>query len=325
MSTGTGQKTFDRSQPPVGSAMILAVYKRMGNVQLVKDLFPSLLKWNRWFSEHRMRSSSALSWGSEPFEPRYGNVWETEGVNSRYGAALESGLDNSPMYDDVPFDRKTHLLEQEDVGLTGLFILDCRALAELARVCGRSDALAELDERMEKAERGLESLWNKEAGFYCNRRTDTGLFSDVFTPTNFYALFSRRIPPERLELIQEYYFSPEYFYGDYMIPSVMRSHPSYQEQDYWRGRIWAPMNYLVYLAARQHGLPKLRNDLARKSRDLFLKEWRENRHIHENYSAENGEGCDKANSDRFYHWGALLALIWLHEYGGIPAVFDESE
>ena len=85
------------------------------------------------------------------------------------------------------------------------------------------------------------------------------------------------------------------------------------------------MNYLVYLAARQHRLPKLRNDLARNSRDLFLKEWRENRHIHENYSAENGEGCDKANSDRFYHWGALLALIWLHEYGGIPAVFDESE
>ena len=57
-----------------------------------------------------------------------------------------------------------------------------------------------------------------------------------------------------------------------MIPSVMRCHPAYPEQDYWRGRIWAPMNYLVYLAAKQHGLPELCKDLARKSRDLFLKE-----------------------------------------------------
>lgn len=85
------------------------------------------------------------------------------------------------------------------------------------------------------------------------------------------------------------------------------------------------MNYLVYLAAKQHGLPELCEDLARKSRNLFLKEWRENRHIHENYSAETGEGCDKANSDRFYHWGALLAVIWLHEYGGIPVAFYSPE
>ena len=323
MSTGTGQKTFDRSQPPVGSAMILAVYRRLRNLPLVKDLFPALLRWNRWFGTHRMRSGGALSWGSEPFEPLLDNVWETEGVNDRYGAALESGLDNSPMYDGIPFNKESHLLELEDVGLTGLYILDCRSLIELARVCGREDAIQELQVRLYKAEQGLEGLWNEDIGFYCNRRTDTGLFSDVLSPTSFYALFSQHIPPERLESVQKYYFDPKYFHGDYVLPSVIRCHPSYAEQDYWRGRIWAPMNYLVYLAARAHNLHALREDLAKKSRDLFLKEWRENRHIHENYSGDTGEGCDKTNSDRFYHWGALLAVIWLHEYSGIPAVFED--
>jgi len=322
MSTGTGQKTLDRSQPPVGSAMILAAYRRLKNLSLVTELFPELLRWNRWFAHHRMRESGALSWGSEPFEPRFGNIWETEGVNDRYGAALESGLDNSPMYDEIPFDREKHLLCLEDVGLTGLYILDCRALTELARICGKEEVLPEVEERLKQAEAGLEGLWNGEIGFYCNRRTDTGRFSEVLSPTNFYALFSRNIPKERLESIRKYYFDPKYFYGEYVIPSVMRCHRSYPEQDYWRGRIWAPMNYLVYLAAREHDLPQLREDLARKSGALFLKEWREKRHIHENYSAETGEGCDKANSDRFYHWGALLALIRLHESGQIPGVFD---
>ncbi len=321
MSTGTGQKTLDRSQPPVGSAMILAAYHRLRNRQLVQELFPFLLRWNRWFSEHRMRSSGALSWGSDPFEPLFDNVWETEGVNARYGAALESGLDNSPMYDDIPFNTETHMLELEDVGLTGLYILDCRALIELAGICDQEDVIPELQARLEQTEQGLESLWNEEVGFYCNRRTDTGRFSNVLSPTNFYALFTRHIPSKRLESIQKFYFDPKYFYGEYVIPSVMRCHSAYPEQDYWRGRIWAPMNYLVYLAAREHDLPKLREDLARKSRNLFLKEWRENRHIHENYSGDTGEGCDKSNSDRFYHWGALLAVIWLHEYEGLPAVF----
>ncbi len=324
MATGTGQKTLDRSQPPVGSAMLLASYRITGNRNLVRDLYQTLFQWNRWFSRRRMRESGALSWGSDPFEPVYDNVWETEGVNGRYGASLESGLDNSPMYDDVPFDPEKHLLCLEDVGLTGLYILDCRALAELARICGRTEDIPELEDRLDRAEQGLEGLWNPEAGFYCNRRTDTGAFSGVLSPTNFYALFSQRIPSERLQAIENIYFDPEYFYGEYVMPSVMRCHASYPEQDYWRGRIWAPMNYLVYLAAKGHGLPKLREDLARKSKALFLKEWREKRHIHENYSAITGERCDRENSDRFYHWGALLAVIWLHEHGGIPTVFEEA-
>jgi putative isomerase len=31
--------------------------------------------------------------------------------------------------------------------------------------------------------------------------------------------------------------------------------------------------------------------------------------VHENYNAISGTGDDVANSDRFYHWGALLGWI----------------
>jgi putative isomerase len=44
-----------------------------------------------------------------------------------------------------------------------------------------------------------------------------------------------------------------------------------------------------------------------KSFDLFLKEWSEKGH--ENYNAITGTGDDVTNSDRFYHWGALLGYI----------------
>ncbi len=315
LSYGTGQKSEDRSQPPVGSRMLLELYKRFGDRWIIELLYPALLTWNTWFFENRSASSGALCWGSDPTPVLFGNRWEKDGVNDRYGAALESGLDNSPMYDDIPFDKETHLLMLEDAGLTGLYIMDCNALLELAGILGKTEDAALLKKRREAAEKGLEGLWDEENGFYYNRRTDTGEFSRRISPTNFYALFSDQVSPAREErILKEHYYNPDEFYGEWMLPSIARNDPAYMDQDYWRGRVWAPMNFLVYLAFEQHGLKEACRDLARKSVHIFKPEWDEHRHVHENYNSITGQGCDAHNSDKFYHWGALLSCIALREH-----------
>lgn len=320
-SYATGQVSADRSQPPVGSAMLLETYRVLGEKWIVEDMYGDLLRWNQWFADHRMNESGALCWGSEEIPVLYGNRWESEGVHATYGAALESGLDNSPMYDDIPFNRTTHRLELEDVGLTGLYILDCRCLIELAQLIGREEDIPELTRRMDAARAGLENLWDEENGFYYNRRTDTGAFSRRISPTNFYALLSPDVTPERQRRIaDEHYYNPQEFYGEWMLPSIARNDPAYPEQNYWRGRVWAPLNFLVYLALSRTELEDVRCDLAQKSAQLFRKEWREHRHVHENYSAISGEGCDSGNSDKFYHWGALLCMIALAEAGYVPGL-----
>ena len=313
----TGQVSADRSQPPVGSAMLLETYRIYREKWIVEEMYDRLLKWNRWFAAHRMNESGALCWGSEEIPVQYGNRWETTGVHETFGAALESGLDNSPMYDDVPFNKNTHRLELEDVGLTGLYILDCRSLIELAQLIGRNGDVKELQKRMEQANAGLEGLWDEENGFYYNRRTDTGEFSRRISPTNFYALFSTEVSLERQQRIAKHYYNPNEFYGEWMLPSIARNDAAYPEQEYWRGRVWAPLNFLVYLALIRTQLADVRHDLAQKSANLFMKEWTQHRHVHENYSAISGEGCDSGNSDKFYHWGALLCVIALAEAGYI--------
>ncbi len=110
-------------------------------------------------------------------------------------------------------------------------------------------------------------------------------------------------------MIEEHFYNPEEFWGEWILPSIARNDPAYPDNTYWRGRIWAPMNYLVYLGLCNYDLSKARKDLAAKSEALILKEWREHSHVHENYNADTGEGCDMGNSDRFYHWGGLLGLI----------------
>lgn len=311
-----GVKSCDRSQPPVGSSVALRIYQKYGEAWILEEIYPYLKRWNEWWIEKRLTKNNLLTWGSDPFRYPDGALPVDDSVDTWQGAAFESGLDNSPMYDDIPFDRETHRFLYDDAGLNGLYIEDCRALAEIARILGKEEDSAILTRRCENFEDRLEELWDDTVGMYCNRRTDTGEFSHRYSPTNFYTLFSSKVPSGHVErMLQEHFYNPEEFYGEYILPSIARNDPAYPDQNYWRGRIWAPMNFLVYLALRKQGCTQAQKDLAEKSVALLLPEWLEEGHIHENYNADTGDGDDVQNSNSYYHWGALLSLIQLMEKG----------
>ena len=118
-------------------------------------------------------------------------------------------------------------------------------------------------------------------------------------------------------MVEKHLLNEKEFWGEWVIPSIERDDPAFHDQNYWRGRIWGPMNYLVYLGLSNYDLPKARRELAAKSFDLFVKEWTEKGHVHENYNAVTGIGDDVTSSDRFYHWGALLGYVeYLEESKG---------
>jgi putative isomerase len=305
-----GLKSEDRSQPPVGSLMALEIYRRHPRSWFLEEVYDELLAWNRWWPRAR-ECGGALCWGSDP------QVQTLDGTMHTWQAALyESGLDNSPMYDGVPFDPETSLLEQQDVGLTALYVADGDALAEIAEILGRPADAAELRARSARYGAALRGLWDEKAGIYLNRRTDTGEASPQLSPTCFYPLVAKAATPEQARrMLEEHYFNPAEFHGEWVIPSIARNVAGFEEQAYWRGRIWGPMNFLVYLGLRRYGLPDARADLARRSRALLLKSWRSEGAIYENYNALTGAGNDVTSSDAFYHWGALLGAIALLEEG----------
>ena len=308
-ATPNGFKSRDRSQPPVGALVIRALCDRFDETLLAEQNFDALLRWNRWWPEHRDQEGY-LCWGSDPYDPVTGCSYETLPLNTRFASALESGLDNSPMYEKTPYDDKVHRMQLADVGLMSFYITDCRALADLAQRIGRVDVISELTDRAERYTDKLKTLWCEKTGLYLNKRLDTSEFQTRLSPTHFYPLLAE-VPTQAQakRMIDEHFFNPDEFWGQWMLPSIARNDPAYPDQNYWRGRIWAPMNFLVYLGLCNYDLPDARTSLVEKSEALLLKEWREHGHVHENYCGDTGEGCGKHNSDAFYHWGGLLGLI----------------
>ncbi len=295
-----GAKTFDRTQPPVGSLACMEIYKKYPENWFLEHVFPAFISWNRWFEKNRMTKEGYLCWGSGPAGG--GHCWQA--------AAYESGLDNSPMFDGIPYDEESHLMLLADVGLMSLYIMDCRCLIEMAKILGRGEVVPELEARKAKVEAALATLWDDEVGMYLNKDLRDGSLSRRISPTNFYALFADCVTEEqKRRMMDEHFYNPEEFWGEFIMPTIARNDPGYPDQDYWRGRIWAPTNFLAYSAMKYAGLKKECGDLARKSEELLLQEWRLHGHIHENYNGDTGMGCDVPNSDPFYHWGGLLAYI----------------
>ena len=311
-SCANDYKSYDRSQPPVGSLVVRKIYDKFKEKWFIEEVFEKLYRWNTWFYQNRMEEDGMMCWGSDNEWPQDLKYFKPD-IYNRLGAALESGLDNSPMYDDIPFNKETSRLCLADVGLMGLYICDCENLAYLAKELGKTAEKVELEHRMERVDNALQTLWNEDIGLYLNKRTDTGLFEYRLSPTHFYALYSNKITERQKQEILKHYFNEDEFYGEYVLPSIARNDPAYKDQFYWRGCIWAPMNYLVYEAFKKQNAVCELKDLVGRSTALFLKEWNLCRHIHENYNCDTGMGCGLAISGKFYNWGALLAFIAIKE------------
>jgi len=103
------------------------------------------------------------------------------------------------------------------------------------------------------------------------------------------------------------------------LPSIARGDAAFYDQNYWRGRAWAPQHFLVYFALRRYKhLPEVFSallDLVKLGQETMLSEWLTFGHVAENYNALTGFTQDSGNSDPFYSWGGCFGMPSVLEGG----------
>lgn len=311
-------RSGDRSQPPIGALVVWKLYRKFENLDFMKWAYPRLKKWHQWWKEKRDGNRDGLlEWGSNRGLKEEGND-----AGTLFAAACESGMDNSPLYDDAEFDRDIGTMNLSDVGLNALHAAGALYLSRMAKALGyKADAETFQSEHKFSVQKINDELWNGQRKAFVDRFWD-GNFSTRLAPTTFYPLMAGIPSPERArEIVASHFMNESEFRGEFMLPSISRDDPAFQDQLYWRGRIWPSMNYLVYIGLKAYRLDEAAHELAVRSVRLFMREWREHGHVHENYNAITGTGDDvpiaakpfSEGSDRFYSWGALLALMGVEE------------
>ncbi len=108
-----------------------------------------------------------------------------------------------------------------------------------------------------------------------------------------------------------------------MIPAIARNVPGFEDQNYWRGRIWGPMNFLVYLGLRNYDLPDGARRTWRSVRyKLLMKSWQSDRAIYENYNANTGAGNDVTQQRRLLPLGRAAGRDWADGAGLLASVAE---
>jgi hypothetical protein len=292
-----GRASTDRSQPPLGSLCVWRIQQRWPNRAFLAEVYPKLLKWHRWWPTARDgQHDGLLEWGS---------TVGVKGAAGKQGALWETGWDDTIEYEGAEMAGST--LNAYAVDLNSLWAMDADYLATIADALGKKgDAKALREERRRTLQLINEKLWNPELGIYCSRLW-SGQFLTRLTPMNFYPLLAGAADPERAKKVMSVMQDPTRFWGQYVFPTVAYNDPVWHQQDYWRGKVWGPTDYLVWQGLQQYGDPAFQASFADKTVGLFMRNWDAKRVCGENYLSSTGE----QSSDPHYTWGALLCLIGL--------------
>lgn len=299
----TGRDSWiDRSQPPMLSLATWMIWAHTGDEGIIDLAYDKLLANHDWWFRRRDGNGDGLmEWGSS-------DVGEGLYIGTKLAAKDESSMDNSPIHDEAEWNPRSRTLNAADVGLNALLALDGEVLAEFAARRGDGATANRLNQRAwDLGKQVREQLWDAERGIFANRLW-SGHFVRSLAPTSFYPLLAGIADPEQIEALRRSFADPNRFGGRHVLPSVTRDDPAYGDNVYWRGRVWPPLNLLVYLGLGRAGLAKEAGDLAQASWRMFQEAWRR-RQCPENFNAETGEADDQPDTDLFYSWGALMALL----------------
>jgi putative isomerase len=301
---------IDRTQIPVGAFIVRLLYDRFRDRSIVAVAYDTLRRNHDWWWETRDPLGRGLvSYGSSA-------IGEALYVGTPFGARNESSMDNSPTHDEAEFDPETRTLTTYDVGLNSLLCFDAECLAVLARILGRSAEGEALEHRAEGHRlRIRDELWDGARGIFANRLRD-GRFVKSVGPTSFFPLICGAASGEQLPLLLQHLDNSATFAGAYPLPSVSRDDPAFGDNSYWRGRIWPPLNFIVWHGLRRNGLDGRADRLAAESYTLFCASWERARLCPENYNADTGEALDQPDTEGFYGWGALMPML------GLTAITD---
>jgi putative isomerase len=299
----TGRDAWiDRSQPPIGAFIVWMLYLRTRDRAILSDSYTVLANNHEWWWRTRDGNGDGLvEYGTSP-------VGAGLYRGTKLAAKDESSMDNSPVHDEATLRTDVWTLDCADVGLNSLLALDGEMLASMADVLGHESEAARFAARTEALRARIrERLWDEARGVFANRLW-SGKFTRSLAPTSFYPLIAGAATEEQAECLLPLLRDVTKFGGTWRLPSCTRDDPAFRDNVYWRGRIWPPLNFMVWYGLKRYGFDAEASALADDSYRLFLGEWAR-RSCPENYNAVTGEALDQPDTDSFYGWGALMPYM----------------
>jgi alpha,alpha-trehalase len=208
--------------------------------------------------------------------------------------AMQSGADNNAALTNDPKDRSAILAVDASVYAMREYL----AMAALAaRLSDQRNSRTYADKAAATRAAILGKLWSAKNGIFLNRRRNNGAWVRVISWTSFLPLVDGLLAAEDARrMILGHLLNPDEMRSEYGFRSLSKSDPAYNNDaiidpySNWRGPVWINANFLDWIALRRYGFNEEAHWLAVTLAGVLHKDIQKWGSMHEDYSAETGEG-----------------------------------
>ena len=310
-------------QPPVHALAVLEVHRRAPDPGWLRGLLPGLRAWHDYL--YREREQDGLVHLRHPWESGMDDspAWDPA------LARIALPRDREPSYRRVDLTRVTeherpthadydhyvHLVEVfkradydeaklrascpfwvADPLFNAVLIDSERALAELAQEVGEAPPDPA---RAQRTQAAMESrLWSDSAGCFVAFDARAGVQLPARVAGGLAPLIARAGDVERIVAELE---SPSFWPADgwHPVPTADALSPAFECRRYWRGPVWANLNWLIWRGLRAVGHEERAHALRERTLDLV-----ERGGMREYFDPTTGDGL----GSRSFSWTAALAI-----------------
>ena len=332
--TGHQPVTSGITQPPVAASVVRRLWESAQAAgeeaayrARLEALFDKLLAWHRWFRDVRDPDGRGVVIAVHPWETGRDNSpeWDVPGEPidvsgvgeytrrdtghldakmrptkleyDRYLALVQygraQGWDHAKIADGSPF-------QVADVGMSMILLRANRDLLALAERLGRGAEAQEIEAMIAVSEGGIDWLWDADRHAWCSRDRLTGRSSGFITSASFLSFYAGLADPAK-DAAMLAHFARIGDAVEFVMPSLDPADPGFQMVRYWRGPVWAVVNYMIGVGLADMGYDAEARRVRGDTRRLI-----ERNGFHEAYSPVDGS----ASGGDTFSWTAAIWLAW---------------
>jgi mannosylglycerate hydrolase len=328
------RKTSGVVQPPIHATAVLCVYQhakdKAAAEEFLERTFPKLKAWHEYLHRERDPRGEGLVYIRHPWESGMDNSPMWDQIMER----LQLRPDQIPQYRradthfvaagdrplDAAYDRFAYLVKLfadrdydeariredcpfliQDVLFNALMCRADRDLAQIARVVGEDPSSSE--ERAAKTARTLnEKLWDEQHGIYLDFDLVSNRPLEVYVAPNFVPLYAGVPDEEQARRMVDTLENTGFGLSDESltpVPSYDRYGFAFFPTRYWRGPVWANINWFLMRGLERYGY----EGQAERLRETLISLCKE-QGFYEYYDPTTGFG----HGSDLFSWTAALFL-----------------
>jgi glycogen debranching enzyme len=271
------------TQPPVFAIALKFIAERADAsfAPRIRALFQVADRYHRWFAEARDPAGTGLVSTLHNWETGRDNSPEWDGPFARVPETTTTTIrrrdtghvDAAMRPTDAEYRRYIHLVDMyrdlgwqpspmlsatpfrvADVGTNAILLAAENALLALAPVYGTHGLEHAIQARIGRLSQGLAGLWHEEKGWFLSRDLITGKPIPVRTSAGLLPLLTGIPTPAQVRQMQA--VATEHLGSvAFGMASTLPTEVGFEPRRYWRGPVWAIMNWMIAEGFARHGCP----------------------------------------------------------------------